>query len=694
MNAASINVNKKIVEIIEALLDAAKTSPLDIKLLAGKYLDFIEARANNGNAALFHFGLSPDTNLIKAFAGIMNENIWEDVVCKQAEKYLDEFDKKIGHTDLKKKIESAIRLLKDLYESPSKELKPETLTLYAKAYLLRSRIFRPKGATVPAKKREAIEKGIKLAEEAIEKDSSNVEAWRIKATLFIEKDRLRGENEAQDAEIVEVLRGALLNGCNKFDESVDDVRIGVLYSELSGKTGYAEKITKIRRIKRSNRRDAYKMMHILRLERAKAYKVLDEGKYHNLIKVEMKKLIIKLPDIRFSYPLWDDTVRFLEELYECKMFCWKELSFEAWTACQSAEGRIKYPLHVRWYWSRMRTLYDLAFLAADSLPLKAVIADSLKSRPALQWSAWDALSRDDKENAECLKAILEAEAQGQTGFIKGFEELKEKCRKTGDDKEPMAITAIPDNWTVIHFYLNKLEEIGYAIIATGNDPTLWKIETFEYKEMFDAYMTWQTNYKLYEERKERAANYLVKLCKKIGEKMAFLFGDVFIPVDNSVLFIPHDFLHRLPLHGAIKDGKVFLQEHPNCYLPAWSYARKKSENTSKGRYLIVNSKDFIENQNYNPSLYEKCFHDFSSLAGLSETPELLAVICHGRADTVNPFKARLLLESGAWTYLDIHNIDKRLENTQVILGACETDLTPPLMDVLDEHLSNFNCLYK
>lgn len=266
MNAASINVNKKIVEIIEALLDAAKTSPRDIKLLAGKYLDFIEARANNSNADLFHFGLSPDTNLIKAFAGIMNENIWEDVVCKQAEKYLDEFDKKIGHTDLKKKIESAIKLLKELYESPSKTLEPETLTLYAKAYLLRSRIFRPKGATVPAKKREAIEKGIKLAEEAIrmaeklaDSEDNNKkleEAWRVKATLYIEKDRLRVEKEEREPGLVNVLLESILNGCDKFDEKIEDVRIGVLYSELTGETGYAEKITKIRRIKRSYRRDA------------------------------------------------------------------------------------------------------------------------------------------------------------------------------------------------------------------------------------------------------------------------------------------------------------------------------------------------------------------------------------------------------------------------------------------------------
>lgn len=381
------------------------------------------------------------------------------------------------------------------------------------------------------------------------------------------------------------------------------------------------------------------------------------------------------------------------------MLCWKELSFEAWTACQSAEGRIKYPLHIRWYWSRMRTLYDLAFLAADSLPLKAVIADSLKSRPALQWSAWDALAVDDKKNEECYKAIIEAEAQAQTAYIKDFEQLQEKCGGQLEGKESRSITDIPDNSTVIHFYLNKLEENGYAIIATGNDPASWEIETFKYTELFDAYIEWQTNYHKLENQDGylKTAGYLEELCKQIGQSMPFLFDNSLVPDACPVIFVPHDFLHRIPIHGAIKlekthDKNVFIVNHECYYLPAWHYVQNNETNQVSGKILLKNFSD--DDCNFSdlapPKISWTCFKDFAAsddFMKISSPPEVLVILCHGKADSINPFNARLKLSGKGLSHQEILGAGVKLNGSCIILGACETDLVLSLSDVVDEHLS-------
>ncbi|MEW6419936.1 MAG: type III-E CRISPR-associated TPR-CHAT protein Csx29 [Nitrospirota bacterium] len=670
--------------IVNRLQEAAK-NPNEKEKLAEAYLDYLEAKENCKDTPLHQFGLPPNKELCETLTIIQKEKIWEDAIRKKAEEYLKAFDKKgISHAKRRKDIESALGLLKGLYETPSKELKPKTLTVYAKAYLLRSKIFRPKGVTVPAKKIEAIEKGIKLADDAIERATEltsapkvHEEAWRIKAQLYLERDRLEDEeNILFLKELIKVLETALINGCNQFEKPKEDIKIAVRYSELTNNKECPEQII-----------NNFKIPSIeIELEKAKAYGVL--GDYNNL-KEKMFTVIKILKHKLFSDPIWDDTVSFLKRLMVCGVPCWKKLSLKAWGACQKVERKTTTPLHIRWYWSRQRDLYDLAFLAAEEIfKLKARIADSLKSRPALQWSVWDSLSREDKKYAECYKRILEMEANFQTGgFIKGFDKIKRKCGKKIRRKKQRPFTKIPEGWIVVHFYVNQLEKQGYALIYdnTRVENDKWKQEKFEYNKLFDAYVEWQTNYNRY---KKGSARLLVELCKTIGKDnvMGFLFNDKIIPSEKSVLFIPHDFLHRLPLHGAISEkNEFFMTKNTSCYLPAWAFARDiKTSFSTNGKYLIVNSKDFKENKDYTPSLYTTTFKDFEAICTL---PQFLAVICHGRTDTVNPFNAKLLLEDKNITHLDILNLNCMLDGAKVYLGVCETDLVPSLSDIIDEHLS-------
>jgi hypothetical protein len=264
---------------------------------------------------------------------------------------------------------------------------------------------------------------------------------------------------------------------------------------------------------------------------------------------------------------------------------------------------------------------------------------------------------------------------------------------------------VPDGWIVIHFYLNHLEKrekgdkSGYALIYDSNSKT-WKERSFEFDSMFNAYMTWQTNYnRLPNKRKIDSAPYLEKLCIAIGEAMPFLFE--LSNDERPVLFIPHDFLHRLPLHGAIKidangrPNEVFLQKHPSCYLPAWSIAREKGGNTTNGNYMVKNYdrhnfRTLIRKATWvnipdstNPSTPD----NLDSILSISPKPQSLVILCHGKADIVNPFNSKLLLNGNIKNCLDILNAGLNLMGSRVFLGACETDFVPPLTDTIDEHLS-------
>jgi len=149
-------------EIIKRLKEAAR-EPDSRDDLMEAYLDYVEGKNEETDTLLYEFGLPQDKRLLDEIVKIEEGSGWEEVVCKKAEKYLGAFeDKKLSHKKRRDRIEDAIRILKDLYERKGIS-KPETLTLLAKAYLRRNQIIRPKGRTIPEKKKEAIQKGGKVA---------------------------------------------------------------------------------------------------------------------------------------------------------------------------------------------------------------------------------------------------------------------------------------------------------------------------------------------------------------------------------------------------------------------------------------------------------------------------------------------------------------------------------------------------
>lgn len=693
-------------------IDALKslTSSSDKKTIASVLFDYLEVKEESPEAVLCQSGITLDKELIETLSKIQKSDTWEEAVRKKAEEYLENaWKRELSHKERRKNLDKAIKLLQRFREE-KEGISPETLIVLARAYLRRSQIIRPKGLTTPAKKKEAIEKGIKIANGAINAattEDNKQKAYRIRGLLYVEKERiLEGDERLKEIllkEIKNALEESIKNGCNKFKDLEDDVKIAVLYCELCKELNKESCNNEILQdIINSKAKD-------IELEKARAYRLLNnekgiEEKLNTLIDQRLQKNGQYIP---FSAPIWDDTVRFLVKLYENNNNdLWKKFSIKLWCVCKEIEERVPFTLHIRWYWSRMRDLYDLAFLAAgDDYRLKAEIADSLKSRPAVKWNVLEELAGGDDRISKWIKKLYEVEAEAFTGrYIVEYKKLRKEYEKIMGEKftppeTPDIENDVPKDWIVIHFYLNHLEKRenkgkgGYALIY-DKDLRTWDEKAFEFNDLFHAYMTWQTDYN---RNKEKASGSLEKLCMVIGEQMPFLFE--LSEDERPVLFIPHDFLHRLPLHGAIKIGNgkptVFLEKHPSCYLPAWGMTGgKRSEDTLGDSLLLKNFEySFTELKNK----FKSCFIDPfkgrvidpakpDDLQEITSPPKVLIILCHGKADMVNPFNSRLELNKGDATHLQIlKNIN--LKGSVVFLGACETELVPPFFSPPDEHLS-------
>jgi len=196
---------------------------------------------------------------------------------------------------------------------------------------------------------------------------------------------------------------------------------------------------------------------------------------------------------------------------------------------------------------------------------------------------------------------------------------------------------------------------------------------------------------------------------KIGEKMSFLFD---IGKDDGqnkkILFVTHDFLHRVPLHGTLisKDTASILLEKFNCtYLPALSYATidKNLDNFSAEPILL----QYYSETDQDKSNRDAGFDTLSSLnlidqksstksastndlknivKNINDGSAKLAIRCHGKSDNTNPFFSKLCLKEEI-KLIDIANMIQDFSNLQIFLGACETDLMSPLISSLDEQLS-------
>ncbi len=606
----------------------------------------------------------------------------------------DSRDQNISNKERTVLLEDALRLLITLGIKAGNRLSPSTFTIIAEAYLLRSRIFRPKGVNIPEKKKESINKGITFAKEAISKDAANTDAYRILALHYLEKEMVDTE-EIDKSELKEILNKALNQKCTRFNDSIDDVNIAIRYAEIEKiESGNLQETTKnyLERIILSEFTDTEWESGII-LKKAKAYYLLgNDAKVKEFIRIFSNQLVDD--DIHFAHPLWNEVVTFIKELKDNSKEYWKEIALWVYDACNEQEKKTA-TLNLRWYWSQLKLLYDLAFVASDSLQKKVEIADSIKTRPPLHIKALEELGKKYIN----MKDIIEANYRAGYGYIKKAKKLSVMEREKDVKVVQRDIEDTLKNWkdwVVIHFYINQYEQNGYAIIYDGYSEKWDKDKkVFPYTNLLETFLRWQINYRTKDpknvpEDREECAKCLEELCREIWKVMPFLFD---IPEGNRILFIPHSFLSQMPLHGAINEaGEPLVTKNACSYLPAGSFFSKNDRVNNGAKYLLKNFEDYNYQKLKNEIKNEKKWSISDpaapkDLLKITGTPGMIIVLSHGIGDPLNPSNSGLLLDGGNVTPLDIISSESlKLNGCRVIVGCCEADLFP-LSEILDEHAS-------
>lgn len=440
----------------------------------------------------------------------------------------------------KNNLEDVFNQLTAFRKSHKTNCKAETLTCIARLYLIRSILFRPKGFEIPSKKIEALKKGLELINEALEKvDSNKALAWQIKAVIYLELEKNKKIKIDDDFE--NVFKTA--NEFSRFNiktwnkevleiSTLYDIWICLRYYELQKDHG----------IDLTNNEDLQTLLNLppedIYFERARTYYLLN--KYSDMEREFENAVNNNLPN-DFSEPLWFDVINFLKELRskdeEGNTLKGKKLALTVYDTCENYVAKTP-NVFLLLHWSSLRDLYDLAFLAADNDLIKQIeIADAVKNRALERYT-----KHIDQEE-------LEDEREAFTRFVVFRSNKILRATKRNRIKD---FNKVPEDTITIHFFYNHLENRGYAITYDGKSDSSLKRYPFDCDELFKSFLTWQTNYSLNGMQADR--NKLVELCTCIGRTMNVLFEE--IPDGKSIIFIPHDFIRRLPLHGAIIKKKL------------------------------------------------------------------------------------------------------------------------------------------
>lgn len=654
----------------------------------------------------FFSGFEPDKTIIA------EQNLFNNL--KKIGRYLlDEYERngrhKWSHADQRRVLEKAIRIFDKADKAgKSDDSISENVNLeLGKAFLYRARIIKPKGFTVPAKKIEAINKALDYCQKA-DDDS----AAHLKGLIALERERC--DIDFTDDEIAWLEKAT--KGIDPLDKYKDNIERQIEFYQMRVRLEenggyYSENIAKIfdfedTRAGKNNR---------LELEKLKVA-LFNSSVSEEMKSVSFKNLCDRLSKTPFSHPLWGDTVRYLKRLYQSKNkyknTYGKNFAIDIWSVAEYVVHQTSSP-HLRWYWSRQRDLYDMAFLAAldsennkkenpeqDKIKLAAQIADSAKNRPALTWQAMEKMGDEYKEEIQNYAKALGG------GYII-FKSASKNKESGGSDCErsEFDFSNVDENMIIVQFYLvhlNKKEEngdnenkLGYTLIYDGQTKK-WSYHDFKFYPIWEKYLQWQTAYlDLPYAQKYISASHLKELCCTLGNQMDFLFKFKKI---RHIILVPHDFLHRVPIHGAIITEDILLYNFNCSYLPALSYLPQKYELAQDKPVLLQYFDKSKEPDVEKINLFDNIVKHFdparstkdASLDDLLEIvncmPSMLAIHCHGQSDAVNPFFSKLLLKENL-LLIQLSAIKNDFAGTDIFLGACETDLMPPLNSPLDEQLS-------
>ena len=191
-------------------------------------------------------------------------------------------------------------------------------------------------------------------------------------------------------------------------------------------------------------------------------------------------------------------------------------------------------------------------------------------------------------------------------------------------------------------------------------------------------------------------NSLLELCRECGETLKPVFGKI---NTEKILFIPHGFLHLVPIHASKLDDKFLFQEKVCMYLPYWGLAPAQPyKANTKGEILIANwdreldLKDLIRLDWSNKINQNTADDFFTMIENNGNPPSLLVLYSHGQGNYLNPYHSRFLLKNSPLTHQRILQDlpEAAVQGSKVVLTACESDLVNASFGLVDEHLSLVN----
>jgi CHAT domain-containing protein len=547
--------------------------------------------------------------------------------------------------------------------------------LIARSYLLRAHFVLVKGQSIPAKKMEAIQKAW---EWAFVKDDVPDDVLLLEIALARKK-------YLPDADHT-WLKGYLKRLVESLPPSNELPPLQFAGLDIGREDGYLdEEIDKVILTFHCKADPAY--LPLIRARAAFRCKAED-------LKDKLAIAAEKLKNRWLSDPLWDDTVTLIQQVADQNPGgdTWKDPAIKAFGHCENMTRGLSITLHVRWYWSRQASLYDLAFHAysrTDPNILKVV--DALKSRPVLKMDQAEKYLKD-KDQVK-LKDIWEIETNALSEAYQT--ELSDlKPRGTPMDDVP-TWQPVPDGYTAVHFYLSDRTGTGHMILVPPREKPQQAQQVFSFAlpRVLDVFERWQNALEQCGNDVDETNERLKSICKVLGEIMEKGLSAVNTP---GIIFIPHGFLHLAPLHAALVNGRPLFEQKTCLFLPAWwIYApdqRVPDESGSKVLLAHWNRPEIDETvtdsrwtkvkKECTPEDYVKLFENNLPL-------DFLAFYCHGRRHYSNPYLSALELKDRDLTHQDLihHTPPYAFKGSRVLISACESDMGAGVRGLVDEHLS-------
>ncbi|KPA14975.1 TIR protein [Candidatus Magnetomorum sp. HK-1] len=635
----------------------------------------------------------------------------------------------LKYTDRHRFIESAIRLIWDQCDKDNKWLHNDIISdeiayqLIAKCYLYRSKLALTKGKSIPEKKLEALSKAMEWAKDDVNEINKKNKINDLIVYILLEQytwDKHFSKKELENGlknyfcqykkkvlDLSNIIQFAVID---KLINILTDKkeRLGDEFSDsdeqlLKQLTEYDEQILSLPKthkltpffgkgcfLKEAEDISFYQLVSANRLGR-----VDDISKFLNAA-------ISKLSKHFQTHIIWEKTISILNQVAEKKIFegKWEDSAISAWEKCIEVENLIKLPIQLRWYWSSYNLLYDLAFQAAlnkKQYMLAARIADAVKSRPTIKIQN---VEQTLKIN-DYFKQFIETDTLSFTeAYMVRFENLKQSS--SAKIKLTLKIEDIPEDWTAIHFYIQKdIDNEAFALIISSETKKCIPVK-LDISKLWKTFNKWQADKRAF---KAPPANTLKQMCIDAGEMLKPVLDQI---TTQKIIFIPHGFLHLVPLHAAIIDQEdTYLLSKKLCvYLPSWSIISGKIKPVENiNDYFFSNWKNEEElnklewkNEEIGKDTPDGVINLLKTNFPLTpknpqntlKAPNLLVFFCHGKGDYMNPYQSKFILNKGNLTHNAIVAGKFLLNGTKVLLTACETDLVSSDLGLVDEHLSLSN----